>query len=127
MLEIERLAGLGEFLGDIAGPVVSHHPRDGDAKACIVGDGSFEKGYGADGFFIRKYVGEGDAGSIIDADMDIFPANPARVGLSGILFLRRLSLDYKTLAENDSELSFCLEPFTRRPFPVASCLIEHEI
>ncbi|QGA58250.1 DUF3850 domain-containing protein [Brucella sp. 2280] len=48
-------------------------------------------------------------------------------GLSGILCLRRLSLDYKTLAENDSELSFCLEPFTRRPFPVASCLIEHEI
>ncbi|WP_244629482.1 amidohydrolase family protein, partial [Brucella sp. 191011898] len=34
-------------------------------------------------------------------------------GLSGILCLRRLSLDYKTLAENDSELSFCLEPFTR--------------
>ncbi|WP_210268737.1 hypothetical protein, partial [Brucella sp. 191011898] len=33
-------------------------------------------------------------------------------GLSGILCLRRLSLDYKTLAENDSELSFCLEPFT---------------
>ncbi|KEY04339.1 hypothetical protein IL59_0210895 [Brucella suis bv. 4 str. 40] len=82
MLEIERLAGLGEFLGDIAGPVVSHHPRDGDAKACIVGDGSFEKGYGADGFFIREYVGEADAGSIIDADMDIFPADPARVALS---------------------------------------------
>ncbi|WP_083331572.1 recombinase family protein [Brucella inopinata] len=51
----------------------------------------------------------------------------ANEGLSGILCLRRLSLDYKTLAENDSELSFCLEPFTRRPFPVASCLIEHEI
>ncbi|MET3588417.1 hypothetical protein ABID21_004553 [Pseudorhizobium tarimense] len=48
----------------------------------MLGDCGLEKGNGADGPFIREDVGEGDAGCVVDADMDVFPSDAARLALA---------------------------------------------
>ena len=77
MLEAECSAGFGKLLCDIAGAVVGHHPRNRDAEAFVITNGCLEEYDGADGFFVWEDVGEGNARSIIDADVDVFPANSA--------------------------------------------------
>lgn len=83
MLEAECLAGGCEVLGLVAGAVVGHHPRDCDAQALIIGDGRLEEGNGANGGFVGEDIGKGDAGGIVDADVDVFPADTTRVALAG--------------------------------------------
>lgn len=77
MLETERIAGFSEILGDVAGAVVGHNPCDGDAQAGVVTHGRAQERDGAFGLFIRKDVGESDARGVVDADMDVFPADAA--------------------------------------------------
>jgi hypothetical protein len=77
VLEPECLAGFGKVLGFVAGAVIAHHTRDRDAETVVVGDGGLEEGNGTAGLFIREDVGKGDAGGIVDADMDLFPADTA--------------------------------------------------
>jgi hypothetical protein len=49
-------------------------------------------------------------------------------GLSGILCARPVSLlTLEPVAKDDCELGPCLEPFTRRPFPVVGCVVENQI
>ncbi len=77
MLETESLAGSCEVLGDVARAVVGHDARNRNAEAGVIGNCRIEEGYGTDGLFVREDVGEGDAGCIVDRDMDVFPADAA--------------------------------------------------
>jgi hypothetical protein len=73
--EVELAASVVEVEGFVAGTVVSYDPAHGDAEALIIGDCRFEEGDGADGFFIRLHLDEGDAGSVVDRDVGELPAD----------------------------------------------------
>lgn len=83
MLEAEIAAGLSEGLRSVAGAVVSHDAGYRDAEAGVVGDRRLEEGDGAFFFLIGQYLREGDAGGVVDADMDEFPTAAARAGIAG--------------------------------------------
>jgi len=74
--EAELAASVAEVEGFVAGAVIGHHPAHGDAEALVIGDRVFEEGDGADGFFIRLHLDEGDAGSVVDGDMGELPTEP---------------------------------------------------
>ena len=76
VLEAEALAGLLESEGFIARAVVGHDALDRHAQARIVGEGSLEEGNGASPFLVLHDLAKGDPGSIVDTDMDVFPAWP---------------------------------------------------
>ena len=82
MAQAEPLAGSSEGEGFVAGAVVGHDALDGDAEACIVGDGGLEKGDGAALAFGLHHSAEGDARGIVDADVDELPADAAVVALA---------------------------------------------
>jgi hypothetical protein len=48
-----------------------------------IGDGGFKEGHGAFFLFVGQDLAEGDAGVIIDAIMDVFPAVAAGVAVAG--------------------------------------------
>jgi len=58
-------------------PLSAHNAGDCDAEALVVGDRRLQKVDGADGFFIRLDLCEGDARGVVDADMDELPADAA--------------------------------------------------
>lgn len=61
--------------------VVGHDPRHGDAKAQVVGDSGLEEGDGALLLLAGQDLREGEAGGIVDADMNELPAGAARLAL----------------------------------------------
>ena len=69
MSEAELAASVAEVEGFVAGTVGGHDPADGAAEALIIGDCRFEEGDGADGFFIRLHLDEGEAGSVVERDL----------------------------------------------------------
>src|SRR5208283_2319326 len=79
--DTELLARPGEGTGFVARAVVGHNALDLDAQALIVGDGSPEEGCSAALLFVGLDLREGEAGGIVDADMDKFPAHATRVAL----------------------------------------------
>ena len=85
MLEAELAAGVAEGLGAIAGAVVGHHARDGDAEAGVVGDGGLEEGDGALLLLVGQDLAEGDARGVVDADVDELPADAAALALAGAI------------------------------------------
>ena len=48
----------------------------------VVGDGGLEEGRGALLFLVRHDLSEGEAGVVVDADMDELPADPAGAALA---------------------------------------------
>lgn len=74
VLETEALAGFAEGDGFVARTVVGHDPLDLDAQACVVGDRGLEEAHGAALSFVLHDLAEGDPGSIVDTDVDVFPA-----------------------------------------------------
>jgi len=62
----------------IAGAVIGEHAADGDGEAGVIGPGhEEEQNRGAVGL-VRHQGGEADAGVIVDGDVQVFPAGPAR-------------------------------------------------
>ena len=57
----------------------------GDAEAGVVGDRRLEEGDGALLSLVRQDLREGDAGGVVDADVDELPADAAAVGLAGAI------------------------------------------
>lgn len=49
----------------------------------MIGNGCRAEGRSAAFFLVRLDLGEGDAGGVIDADMDVFPTDAARLALAG--------------------------------------------
>src|SRR5580700_4270804 len=76
VLEAEPLAQPAEGEGLVAGAVVGHDALDFDAEAFVVGERRFEEGGGAALPLIGHDLGEGDAGVVVDGDMDELPAEP---------------------------------------------------
>src|SRR6185437_15248562 len=68
VLEAQLLAGIPKGFGTVTGAVVGHDALDGHAQAFVVGDGGFLA-------LALEHLGEGDARSIVDADMDELPAS----------------------------------------------------
>ena len=81
--EAELSAGLAEGVSFVAGAIVGHHAGDGDAEAFVIGQRSLEESNCAFGLLIGQDIGEGDVRGIVDADVNMFPADTAAVGLAG--------------------------------------------
>ena len=60
--------------GAIAGTVIGEHAGDGDAEAGIVIDGSLQEGGSRGSFLVGQDLREGDAGVVVDSDMNVLPA-----------------------------------------------------
>ena len=79
-----RTAGI-EGAGPVTPAVVGQHAADLDAEMLVVGKCGGEKRGGAGGRLVGVDLGEGHAGMVVHADMDVFPAGawtgmPAVVG-----------------------------------------------
>ena len=63
-------AGFVEHFGSVTQTVICHHPLDSDAEVGVSGDGTFL-------LLVRHDVGTGDAGMVVDADVNELPADLA--------------------------------------------------
>jgi hypothetical protein len=81
--QAEALAGAPEGEGFVAGAVVGHDPLGGDAEACVIGDSGLEEGNGAASAFGLHDPAEGDAGGVVEGNMDELPTDAAVVALAG--------------------------------------------
>ena len=76
MLAVEQFAKQPVF---VAGAVISETQLDRDAEASIVGPGHEEEAYGRVVRLIGQDGGEGDAGVIVDGDVQILVAGATRL------------------------------------------------
>jgi hypothetical protein len=76
VLEVEPLAEPAEGEGLVAGTVVGHDALDPDAEALVIGERGLEEGGGTASPLAVHNLGEGDARSIVDGDMDELPTGP---------------------------------------------------
>ena len=78
----EGAAGIAKGQGSVATAVVGHYARDLDAPKLSLrpGDGGVEKRHGALLGVIGRDLDEGDAGGVVDADMDELPADASDPG-----------------------------------------------
>lgn len=83
VFDVQVPARIAEGKGFVATTVVGHDAGDGDAEAFIIGYGRLEEGNGAVGLLVGLDLGEGDAGMIVDADMDELPADATAIALPG--------------------------------------------
>ena|SRR5947207_1140554 len=70
MFEAQMVAGGGEEFGAIGGALVGEDGLDGDAMSLVEGDGLVERSQDAGSFFIGKKTGKGQAGVVIDGDVE---------------------------------------------------------
>jgi hypothetical protein len=85
VLEAGGGASFAEGLGPVAGAVVGHDASDSDAEASVVGQGRRQEGDRALLLLVGQDLAEGDAGIVVDADVDELPAAAARAGDAGAL------------------------------------------
>src|ERR1035438_1106261 len=83
--ELQIAAGLGKEGGAEARTVVGHDAPDLDAEVGEVGHGLAEEAAGRSCFFIGQQGGEGDAGVVVDGDIQKLPAGAAGfiLGIAG--------------------------------------------
>jgi hypothetical protein len=95
----ESSAGVTEPVGAIATSVVGKQGANGDAVLGIKSNGVAQESEGSFGFLVGQQLGEGEAGVIIDGDMERLPAGvlppPATssIATNGNLLIARHSLD----------------------------------
>lgn len=77
MLQAELFARVAEREGFVTGSIVGHDALDLDAQLCIPGHRRLQMRDGAGGLLVRMDLGEGGAGRIVDADMDMLPSGAA--------------------------------------------------
>jgi hypothetical protein len=83
VLDAELAAGVAEGEGFVTTAVVGHDAGDGNPQAGVVGHSRLEERNGAIRLLVGLDLGEGDAGMIVDADVDELPADTAAVALAG--------------------------------------------
>src|ERR1017187_7723039 len=83
--ELQIAAGLGKEGGAEARTVVGHDAPDLDAEVGEVGHGLAEEAAGRSCFFIGQQGGEGEAGGVLDGDIQKLPAGAAGfiLGIAG--------------------------------------------
>ena len=69
--------------GTVTPAVVGEHAADTDAEAAVVVEGGAEEGRGSGGGLVGIELGEGEAGVVVDADMEVFPAG-AGAGVAAV-------------------------------------------
>jgi len=74
VLEAQRGDGRRHGVGAVAGAVVGVDALGGDAVPIKEGERGVEEGDGAVGALIWEESGEGEAGVIVDRDVEVFPA-----------------------------------------------------
>ena len=84
MAEASREAACVEGTGAVTPAVVGQHAADLDAEMLGVGERGGEKRGGAGGRLAGIDLGEGHAGMVIHADMDVFPAG-AWTGVAAVV------------------------------------------
>jgi hypothetical protein len=77
MFEAEGGDGVTQGVGAIAGAVVGVNALSFDAVLLEKGQGGMEEGDGAVGGFVGEELGEGEAGMIVDGDVEVFPTGAA--------------------------------------------------
>jgi len=75
MCEAELMAGGGEGFGAIGGAAISQELLDVDAVSGVEGEGLVEGVEDALGPFVREQTSEGEAGMVIDGDVEAFDAS----------------------------------------------------
>src|SRR5436190_14559639 len=78
MAQPELATGPGVNRRAIAGTVVAHHPLDGDPHGAKPLAGAPDKARGRLPTLIAQDLGVGEAGGIVDADVDELPAGSAQ-------------------------------------------------
>jgi hypothetical protein len=78
VLDAELEAGGAELSGAIAGAVVGEQAADGDAVLGVEGDGGVQEGDGGLALLVGQHAGEGEAGVIVDGDVQSLPAGELR-------------------------------------------------
>jgi len=79
MAQAVALTSGSELMGAVAGAIIGHDPLGLAAEGREVSQGAFEEEDGAVLAFIGHDLSKGEAGSVIDADMDVFPAGAAHL------------------------------------------------
>ena len=72
----------------VGGAVVGHHPLDLDAVAAKWATARRRKPIAVVGFLVGEDLDVGEPGRVVDADVDVLPADPARPPV-GALPVRR--------------------------------------
>src|SRR5215475_9259212 len=83
MLDVEQAQGFGIAVRAEADAVVGHDPMDLDAVSTIEAQRVEEKAQAGAAFFIGQDFRVSDARMVVDGQVQIFPADPAGVALSG--------------------------------------------
>jgi hypothetical protein len=99
VLDAELEAGSAELSGAIAGAVVGEQAADGDAVLGVEGDGGVQEGDSGLALLVGQHAGEGEAGVIVDGDVQSLPAGelrasaPPAVATKGDLLIAGHALD----------------------------------
>ena len=85
MLETDFLAGIAEVEGFVTAAIVGHDAGNGDTEAFVISHCCLKERNGAFRFLIRQDLGEGDAGVIVNTNVDELPANAPAIALTGAI------------------------------------------
>jgi hypothetical protein len=96
VLDAESEESRGEAIGAVAGAVIGEEALDGDAEAVEVSQSGVEKAQSARGRLVWPDLSKGEAGVVVDGDMDVLVARAD--GISG-----RIGGDAHTRAHKTSE------------------------
>jgi len=83
MFDAKACASAGEVLCAIARAIVGHDAGDGDPERTIVVDGVVEEGDCTRRPLVGEDLSAGEAGMVVDRDVDELPSDPTFVGMTG--------------------------------------------
>ncbi len=99
VLDAELEAGGAELSGAIAGAIVGEQAANEDAVLGVEGDGGVQESDGGFALLVGQHAGEGEAGVIVDGDVQSLPAGelrtaaPTTVAPNGDLLVAGHALD----------------------------------
>jgi hypothetical protein len=76
VFEPELVAGSGKEFGAVGGAAIGEEALDFDAMGVVEAESLIESGEDAGEFFVWKETGEGEAGMVVDGDVETFDAGP---------------------------------------------------
>ncbi len=81
VLDAELEAGGAKRTGAIAGAVVGEQAANGDSVLGVEGDGGTQEGDGGFALLVGQHEGEGEAGVIVDGNVQSLPASELRAAV----------------------------------------------
>jgi hypothetical protein len=85
MLDAQVPASIAKVEGFVTTVVVGHDTGDGDTEAVVIDHGRLKERHRAFCLLVRQNLGEGNAGVIVDPDMNELPADTSTVTLTGAI------------------------------------------